>query len=461
MKKIIFIVFLVTALLVCSFFGGSFGITFLERDKPLLKITSLRAASEPLSIEAVFQDSGAGLKEISIVAEQNTQTIELINKKYDALTKEDKIELSLIRFNALKEGPALIKATAKDNSLWGNTHYAELEILIDYSPPRLELLSLQHVASQGGAEFVIYKALDSNLETHGVEVGEYFFPGFPIAETGGIKALPDTYGSLFALPLGYERNRSTLQLRAKDKAGNITVMPLNFRISSTAQRAVDMNMSDDFLQRKNPELFPGYVRFAAQKGEKVPEKEADLPEAAWQFKLINRNYRDLLDAQLDEITKSSDRPRLWKEPFIKPMPSATSSTFGEKRTYLYKGLNIGHSVHNGLDLASVQADAVQAANDGIVVLAEDFGIYGNTILIDHGLGLFSLYGHLSSMAVATNESVSRGQEIGRSGQTGLAGGDHLHFEFRIREVPVTPIEWWDAKWIVDNIDGKIKELTVN
>jgi murein DD-endopeptidase MepM/ murein hydrolase activator NlpD len=90
-----------------------------------------------------------------------------------------------------------------------------------------------------------------------------------------------------------------------------------------------------------------------------------------------------------------------------------------------------------------------------VVLARYFGIYGNSVVLDHGGGLMSLYSHLSSIEVAPDQEVEKGQVIGRTGQTGLAGGDHLHFTLLIRGQPVNPIEWWDPMWIRDRVMGKL------
>jgi murein DD-endopeptidase MepM/ murein hydrolase activator NlpD len=97
-----------------------------------------------------------------------------------------------------------------------------------------------------------------------------------------------------------------------------------------------------------------------------------------------------------------------------------------------------------------------AANRGKVLFAEELGIYGLCVIIDHGMGVQSLYGHLSSFAVQAGAMVEKDQEIGRSGVTGLAGGDHLHFTMLVNGEMVNPIEWWDAHWIADRILRKLK-----
>ena len=98
---------------------------------------------------------------------------------------------------------------------------------------------------------------------------------------------------------------------------------------------------------------------------------------------------------------------------------------------------------------------IVAAQRGIVVHAADLGIYGNCVVIDHGLGVQSLYGHLSSIDVKVGDTVEKGQQLGRSGMTGLAGGDHLHFTMLVGGQQVTPVDWWSAQWMQDRVLRKI------
>ena len=98
-----------------------------------------------------------------------------------------------------------------------------------------------------------------------------------------------------------------------------------------------------------------------------------------------------------------------------------------------------------------------AANNGTVLNASWLGIYGNCIILDHGMGVQSLYAHLSSFDSKVGDTVEKDQVIARSGMTGLAGGDHLHFTVLVQGHPVTPVEWWDAHWIADRIVRKLRE----
>jgi murein DD-endopeptidase MepM/ murein hydrolase activator NlpD len=92
-----------------------------------------------------------------------------------------------------------------------------------------------------------------------------------------------------------------------------------------------------------------------------------------------------------------------------------------------------------------------------VVHAGWLGIYGNCVIVDHGMGLQSLYAHLSSIEVKTGDAVKEGDRLGRSGSTGLAAGDHLHFTTLLGGRPVTPIDWWSPQWVQDRITRKLRE----
>ena len=145
----------------------------------------------------------------------------------------------------------------------------------------------------------------------------------------------------------------------------------------------------------------------------------------------------------------------WDDEFLQMRNAKVMSDFADRRTYIYKGKVVDQQDHLGLDLASTRAAEIQAANDGVVMLAQYFGIYGNTVVIDHGYGLMSLYGHLSSITVSSGQPIERGAVIGHSGQTGLAGGDHLHFTMLLQGLPVDPREWWDSHWLHDRLVLKL------
>ncbi len=132
--------------------------------------------------------------------------------------------------------------------------------------------------------------------------------------------------------------------------------------------------------------------------------------------------------------------------------------FGDKRFYYYKGKIIDEQTHMGVDLASLASSKVGAVNNGRVIFADRLGIYGLTVVLDHGQGLASTYSHLSNITVKPEQTVSKGDVIALTGQTGLAGGDHLHFGIMVNGLFVNPIEWWDNHWIQDNVIRKLAAI---
>ncbi|MGH9632089.1 MAG: M23 family metallopeptidase, partial [Bryobacteraceae bacterium] len=207
------------------------------------------------------------------------------------------------------------------------------------------------------------------------------------------------------------------------------VFPKNFR---SRQLVLD----DSFLQKVVNDLNPG--------------GSGDLLS---RFLKINREMRKENNQALSDLRFKTEEKILWKGPFYRL--GKAESFFADRRTYMYKGQKVDEQMHLGFDLSDVQHSPVKAANSGKIIYASPLGIYGNCVVIDHGYALQSIYGHLSEIAVKVGDMVKREQVIGRSGQTGLAGGDHLHFSMQVDGVQVNPLEWWDEHWIQDRILSKL------
>jgi murein DD-endopeptidase MepM/ murein hydrolase activator NlpD len=128
--------------------------------------------------------------------------------------------------------------------------------------------------------------------------------------------------------------------------------------------------------------------------------------------------------------------------------------FGDERHYYYRDpkKEISRSYHVGYDLASVRHAPIRASNAGRVLFAARNGIYGKMPLIDHGFGLTTLYGHCSQLLVSKGDTVASGETIARTGKTGLALGDHLHFGILIHGIEVWPMDWMKENWIKKNIN---------
>jgi murein DD-endopeptidase MepM/ murein hydrolase activator NlpD len=175
------------------------------------------------------------------------------------------------------------------------------------------------------------------------------------------------------------------------------------------------------------------------------------------FLTINGELRRINAGQIAALARKTSASKLWDGPFVQLGNSKVEAAFADHRTYIYKGKDVDQQVHLGFDLAVTSRVAIVAANAGTVLHASWLGIYGNAVVIDHGMGVQSLYGHLSSFDVKVGDTVTKGQTIGRSGMTGLAGGDHLHFTMLVNGQMVNPVEWWDPHWIEDRVQRKLGE----
>jgi murein DD-endopeptidase MepM/ murein hydrolase activator NlpD len=341
------------------------------------------------------------------------------------------------RAAGLAEGAATLAVWAADHSwlapLRGGPRWSG-PVTIDLTPPTLEVTSRQHAVRVGGAECAVYRAGAEAVED-GVEVGDRVFPG-----TAGLFADPALRAALFAIPQDAPDARPAVV--AADAAGNRRRASLGVAVTHRRFAEKTLPVTDDFLARKVPELLVANGLDPA----------GDLLAG---YLRVNRELRATTEARVQSLCReSTDRP-LWQGAFLRLPNSAPLSGFADRRTYLYGGKVIDHQTHLGFDLASLRGAVVPAGNTGRVVFTGPLGIYGHTVILDHGLGLFSLYGHLSDIDVAPGTSVARGDPIGRTGETGLAAGDHLHFSVMIRGTHVDPTEWWDAHWIRDHVEARL------
>ena len=259
-----------------------------------------------------------------------------------------------------------------------------------------------------------------------------FFLDTPSREASPENVLPS---SVHPTTWTAETAHTALQLVAEDQLGNRRSMRFLQQFVPRQLPSDQIRVSDGFLNEVVPEILDHTKSIQGQ---------GNLLDS---YLLINRDLRRANADALAQIASSSQSERLWSGPFQQLPGSRVMATYGDRRTYFYGGQEVDVQHHLGYDLASVRQAPVPAANTGIVLLAEYFGIYGNTVVIDHGHGLLSLYSHLSDLSVAAGDHVQRGDVLGHTGATGLAGGDHLHFSMLIHGVMVDPIEWWDARWI--------------
>lgn len=348
----------------------------------------------------------------------------------------------------LAAGTAQVTVTAVRPVLFGlrearSTAARDVEVRL--TPPQIAVLSRLHYVNHGGSEMVVYRVTPPDAES-GVRVGEHEYRGFPARGAGIGAADPGLRVAFFAL-LWDQPLDTPITVFARDPVGNEASGGFDFRVFPKPIRASTIRVDDRFFARVVPSIL-----------QNSPELVVDDPnDLLAAYLAINRDLRRMNDQTIAALAEQTAPEILWRGPFEQLTNSAVEAGFADQRTYVYEGQGVDHQVHLGFDLASTAAAPVRASNRGRVVHAGWLGIYGHCVIVDHGMGLQSLYAHLSSIGVNRDQLVDGGSELGRSGATGLAGGDHLHFTMLLGGHAVTPVDWWSAQWVQDRILRKLAE----
>lgn len=434
------ILILVIILAVGLVAGGIYLRPQFESQPPQIRVSPDGDAIGVAPLEITVLDAGRGLKSLTVTLSSGGTDTVLATEQFEVPVAEKTLSVSLAKVKGIKEGPATLRVVARDASLFrGNESVVQRQLTLDLTPPSLELLADDRYISFGGAGAIVYKT-STDAATSGVRVGKHFFPGFG----GQIKDQPDHLLALFAHP--YDTPPGTkAMLVSTDKAGNTREMPLVYELKDVKYRKSTIAVSENFLQGK---VAPLVQDAAARQG---------APKDV--FIAVNHALRKANDDKIAEVTKKASPAMLWKGAFVQLSNSKVEANFADQRTYTYNGETLDTAYHLGYDLSVTKRYPVEAANGGAVAFAGELGIYGNAVILDHGLGLFTLYGHLSSIDVKVGDKVEQRGVLGRTGETGLAAGDHLHYGVYLHGVAVLPVEWWDGKWIGDNIAPKLQGMS--
>ncbi len=401
----------------------------------------------PVKIEVA--ESRRGLTRVQVELAQGDKSEVLAIKNYSSrswlslrgpITPKDTIVLDVGRENnpSLKPGTAVIRVVADRAGTWLRHPGAatqEVSLPVRFLPPSLQITSTQVYVAQGGCEVVTYRVGESAVRD-GVRSGSWWFPGFALP--GGGKQ--DRF-AFFAVP--YDMSEPKVRLEAEDGAGNQAEMTFIDKFFPKPPHTDTIQVTDAFMSKVVPEIL--------SQSPEIQERGSILES----YLAINGELRKKNSDVLKELASKSRPEFLWNKPFEMMPNGKVMSAFADRRTYEYMGKVIDHQDHLGYDLAVTRQSPVPSANDGIVLLARFFGIFGNAVVVDHGYGIMALYGHLSSISVKAGQKVARGDILGKTGETGLAGGDHLHFTILLQGLPVNPIEWWDGHWINDRIAKKL------
>jgi murein DD-endopeptidase MepM/ murein hydrolase activator NlpD len=451
-----FLLGLVLILLLAA--GGAYFVAGRMPGPPIQITKPEKVVGVSTPLEVSVEAPGARLETLEILLEQNGKQFPLFTlaDHKDAQVKQDGADKLLITREigkqsvpALQSGNATIVVNASRKVVYGIravSSSARRDFKVRLERPRVSVVSTHHYINHGGSEMVVYRVTPDDV-TSGVVVGDVEYPGYPAtgASIDGAKITdPALRVAFFALLHDQDRN-APIRLFARDEAGNTARADFDFRVFPKPFKRSRIPIDDRLLDRVVPAILEG-----------TTEVKPDGDNLA-KFLVINSELRQKNNAKIASFAAQTRPELLWRGAVFHPFGNtAVESAFADHRTYIYNGKEVDQQVHLGFDLASFAGTPIVAANRGVVVFAEELGIYGNCVIIDHGFGVQSLYGHLSSIDVKAGEAVEKEQQIGRSGMTGMAGGDHLHFTMIVNGKMVNPVEWWDPHWIEDRILRKLR-----
>jgi murein DD-endopeptidase MepM/ murein hydrolase activator NlpD len=417
---------------------------------------TLLIGRDGVSLALRVSDPDSGVREIEIRLRHEKGEQVLFEKAYAgnpfiggiAKPDADPIEIAIDPEPlGMGDGEAILEVNATDWS-WaelfsGNRRVLEIPIRVDLEPPRLWVESGLTYVHRGGAAAVVY-SIDEPTSRDGVEVGDTFFSGYPFPAQEPGQAQEASAGrrrfAIFAVPRDAPADVA-IRAVGVDEAGNRTAVSWLTRLQEREFPDVRINLGRMFLSSKVPELSS------------MLGVEEDDPIST--FQRINSETRAANELRIREIVAAGAPERHWHGAFQQLRNSAVTSLFAEHRSYFAGGEKVSEAIHYGYDLASIAGAPITAANAGRVIFADALGIYGNSVVLDHGLGVSSLYAHLSRIDVREGDLLEKDQQLGLSGASGLAGGDHLHFAVLVSGTYVDPKEWWDPKWVHEHIEARL------
>ncbi len=379
----------------------------------------------------------SGIRSITVSVKRGSKVLELYKEKFAKHPKSVEYPFTL-EDAKLPEGAFTLIIKTHDASLAGfnkgNSTTKEIQLSMDNKQPRIVVETFPPSIHRGGAGLIVYKVSEETKKT-GVYVGEDFFPAY--------EQKKGTYACLFPFPEFMLYSEYYPQIMAEDIAGNVTESRLIVNAVNKNFPEDKVKITEEFLTKKASEL-----------AKIAPDKQSTIDQYLEANGAIRKANDKLI---LDTFRANAGSKALWEGEFKILPRSAVMAQFGDRRTYFLDGKEIDKQVHLGFDLASVAKADVPAGNNGKVIYVGYNGIYGNMVLLDHGLGLGSLYSHLTTMNVKVGDTVKKGDILGTTGTTGLAVGDHVHFSVLVQGIFVQPKEWIDPKWVRNNISSRLSK----
>ena len=432
------ILIVIVCLCVFVYFSPKF-----ERTPPKIEVPSMTYWNLKWNVPIKISDS-SGIKSyrVSIIKNDNANVI-LEKNINDGIKTDIEFNLPIPKINILNGDTLRYKIEAIDNSKYnfflGNVSEKEFNIIVDTEPPQAGIIAMSNKITRGGSGVVVFFAKDDNLANISISNGYQSFVAFPFLKDG-------YYASI--IPWSIHNPNFKGRIIVEDKAGNIKRSNIGFARYARNYRTSTLTLKDSFIDNKISSVI-----------ENVSSIPIDIFKSRMEmFRYANETIRGNDEKIINSKILNLELQDNYQINTFKPLKdSVIVGLFGDHRKYVLNKESAGESYHLGTDLANIKNAQIFASNDGVVVLKESLGIYGNTIVLDHGLGVSTLYSHLSEFYVEEGDFVKKGDVIGRTGATGLAFGDHLHFSVLIQGVFALSTEWMDSRWLKVNINDVLNE----
>lgn len=306
----------------------------------------------------------------------------------------------IIPTKTVANGSHTLKTILTDHRFAKNTTILEIPFMIDNLPLTAFMIKQEDIIKVfQGRTLRVQIQVNKPVESIIASFLSQEYPFFPESEHSLI------YEVYIPIDCQETPNEYLLNATVKDKVGNTVQLETKMQVIAFPFKKHTLHVSD----------------------QKMEDEE--------QFGPDNQEF----EKRMVELTQNSVPKKLWRGTFCAPMDIAKiTCEFGTIRTTQKKG----RYAHRAIDAINTPRCVVWAPQSGLVVLKERFAFTGNTVVIDHGHGILSMFCHLDSFAkIAVGDLLSQGNPIGTMGKTGYATGYHLHWEMRIGNVPVDPLQW--------------------
>ena len=319
-------------------------------------------------------------------------------------------------------------------SMKSNLYSATL--IPDFENPSIKILAMSPAIKKGGSGVVIFEARDANMKTVTIkDNSKKVFYAQPFQADG--------YYICF---IGWHMKQPayTASIYAEDVAGNLSMLPVGFKTVDFKYPVGKVDLDKTYEKDKTKELGLSETNLQGVDKYKVIQQELAAQSKVNISQLTSLHPKGIIEG----FTLKAFKPLLkWR----------VTSASGKIREYFFEGVKQKESVHMGVDLASEPKDSVYTSNEGVVIFSGYNGGYGNTAVIDHGLGIYTIYSHCTEILVKVGQTVHPGDKIAITGKTGVASGDHLHFGVLVQGVYVNSEEWLNPYWIQTNVTKVIDQ----